>query len=73
MEGGVEKGVLGREEGGAAQFRAAHDMVLELLQLLQVGGLEGGVQVGRRARAPVEKVCKKKIKLYPKFFFSKEI
>ena len=58
MEGGgrMEQRVLGREERRAAQLGTAHDVVLELLELLEVGRLEGGVQVGWRPWSTMEKV-----------------
>ena len=62
--GGVEEGVLRWEEGGAAQLRTAHDVVLELLQLLQVGGLQRGVEMRRRARPAGEEICKRKRELW---------
>ena len=44
--GGVKKGVLRGEEWGGSELRAAHDVRLQLLQLLQVSGLESRVEEG---------------------------
>ena len=42
----MEKGVLRGEKRGGPELRTAHDVRLQLLQLLQVSRLESRVQEG---------------------------